>query len=402
MQLTAADSVVVGVAQRPVSRFPSLSGRIPELEGLRGIAILLVVIFHYIGGVEHAPLGYWTHRLLSALTVGWSGVDLFFILSGFLIGGILLDVRNCPHYFRPFYMRRVFRILPIYYLWTLIYAALIVGALWLLPGRFSAAPRGLLQVPIHLLFLQNMQFGIVPFPWPWFAVTWSLAVEEQFYLLAPPLIRFLSSRRLLFVLASTICLAPLLRFLVFQYWLPHNFAAMNLMPCRADALASGVLLAVAWRKDWFRAFLAAHRPLLQRTLLALFFGVGVSLWWLAHPLNIVTVAIGFTWLAMFYSCLLLVVLSHTQGWLAAVIRWSVLRWLGTISYCVYLIHLTINVLAHRILLHSPPQVYNEAGVGVTLLAAVLTLAVATLSWQYLEKPLIRLGHTYLYEEATLA
>jgi peptidoglycan/LPS O-acetylase OafA/YrhL len=216
------------------------------------------------------------------------------------------------------------------------------------------------------------------------------------------LIRFLSSRRLLFVLASTICLAPLLRFLVFQYWLPHNFAAMNLMPCRADALASGVLLAVAWRKDWFRAFLAAHRPLLQRTLLALFFGVGVSLWWLAHPLNIVTVAIGFTWLAMFYSCLLLVVLSHTQGWLAAVIRWSVLRWLGTISYCVYLIHLTINVLAHRILLHSPPQVYNEAGVGVTLLAAVLTLAVATLSWQYLEKPLIRLGHTYLYEEATLA
>jgi peptidoglycan/LPS O-acetylase OafA/YrhL len=402
MQLTAANPLVAAAAQKPVSSLPDLGGRIPELDGLRGLAILLVVIFHYIGGVEHAPLGFWIHRLLSALTVGWSGVDLFFILSGFLIGGILLDVRNCPHYFRPFYMRRVFRILPIYYLWTLIHAALIVGALWLLPGRFSAAPRDLLQVPIHLLFLQNMQFGMPPFPWLWFAVTWSLAVEEQFYLLAPPLIRFLSSRSLFFVLVATICLAPLLRFLVFQYWLPHTFAAMNLMPCRADALASGVLLAVAWRKDWFRAVLVKRRQLLQRALLVLLLGVGALLWWLAHPLNIVTVAIGFTWLAMFYSCLLLVVLSHTQGWVAAVMRWSVLRWLGAISYCVYVIHLTINMLAHRILLHAAPQVYNEAGLGVTLLAAVLTLAVATLSWRYFEKPLIRRGHTYLYEEAALA
>lgn len=401
MQLTAADPVVVTATQKPVNSLPVLGGRIPELDGLRGIAILLVVVFHYIGGVEHAPLGYWTHRLLSALTVGWSGVDLFFILSGFLIGGILLDARSCPHYFRPFYMRRVFRILPIYYSWTLIYAALIVGALWLLPGHFSAAPKDLLQVPLHLLFLQNMQYGMVPFPWLWFAVTWSLAVEEQFYLLAPPLIRFLSPRSLLSALVGTICLAPLLRFLVFQYWLPHTFAAMYLMPCRADALASGVLLALFWRKDWFRAFLVKRRLLFQRTLLVLLLGVGALLWWLAHPLNLVTVTIGFSWLAMFYSCLLLLVLSHTQGWVAGVMRWKFLRWLGTISYCVYVIHLAVNMLAHRILLRAMPQVYNEAGLGVTLLATVLTLGVATLSWRHFEKPLVRRGHMYLYEETTL-
>ena len=136
---------------------------------------------------------------------------------------------------------------------------------------------------------------------------------------------------------------------------------------------------------------------MQRGLLLLFFGVCALLWWLAHPLNIVAVTIGFSWLGLFYSCLLLAVLSHTQGWIAAVMRWSVLRAFGTVSYCVYVIHLAVNVLAHQILLHAPPQVYNLAGLGVTLLATVLTLAVAAVSWRFFEKPLIQLGHAYLYE-----
>ncbi len=381
----------------PTASSPS-SARIPELDGLRGLAISLVILAHYIGSVEHAPLGYWIHRLLSALTIGSSGVDLFFILSGFLIGGILLDARNCPHYFRPFYMRRVFRILPIYYLWTTIYAALVLGVLWHLPGYFSVAPRDLLQVPVHLLFLQNMQFGIAPFPWLWFAVTWSLAVEEQFYLVAPPLIRLLSSRNFLIVLAMTISLAPLLRFVVYQYWPPRRVEAVFLMPCRADALASGMLLALAWRKDGFRALLVKYRRNLQRALLFLFLGVGALLWWLAHPLNIVSATIGYSWIAMFYSCLLLVLLSHTQGWLAGMMRWSVLRFLGMVSYCVYMIHFAFNYLAHGLLLHAAPQVYNARGVGVSLLALGLTLAVATCSWRYFEQPLIRRGHSYAYAD----
>jgi peptidoglycan/LPS O-acetylase OafA/YrhL len=89
-------------------------GRIPELDGLRGLAILLVILCHYVGSADSRPLGAWAHRFLSAFSAGWSGVDLFFVLSGFLIGGILLDARGAPHYFRAFYMRTVFRI-PIYY-----------------------------------------------------------------------------------------------------------------------------------------------------------------------------------------------------------------------------------------------------------------------------------------------
>jgi peptidoglycan/LPS O-acetylase OafA/YrhL len=248
------------------------------------------------------------------------------------------------------------------------------------------------------LFLQNMRYTLTPFQRSWFSVTWSLAVEEQFYLLAPPLIRFLSLRRMVWVLTATIGLAPMLRFLVFRYVPEGNYAAVLTMPCRADALALGILIAMAWRKGEFRAFLEAHRLLLQRVLLGLLLGLGGLLWWLLRPINVVTILAGYTWLAFFYGCLLVVVLSQTQGWVAGVIRWKILRGLGVISYCVYIVHDTLNQLAHRILLHAAPQIYNAKGVGVTLLALVLTLVVANLSWHFFEKPLIARGHSYSYWE----
>ena len=347
--------VLDGVQEESLAGSPIIAGRIPEVDGLRGFAILLVIICHYVANADHARLGFWPHHLLSALMIGWSGVDLFFVLSGFLIGGILLDARAAPNYFRAFYMRRVHRILPIYYLWTLIYGALIAFALWLVPGRYPATSRDFLQIPIHLLFLQNMTYGLTPFQWKWFSVTWSLAVEEQFYLVAPPLIRFLSLRRIASALAATICAVPAIRFLVFRYLNEGYYVAVFTTPCRADALAFGMLLAIAWRTDSFRSFVNEHRLLLQRVLLALFLGVGGLLWWLVRPVNIVTVTIGYTWLAAFYTCLLVVVLSQPQGWVAAVSRWSVLRALGTISYCVYVIHLTFNQFSHQLLHANPPD-----------------------------------------------
>lgn len=382
--------------QAPARAGNSTGGRIPELDGLRGLAILLVIICHYVANAEHAALGYWPHHILSALTAGWSGVDLFFVLSGFLIGGLLLDARDSPRFFRAFYLRRVLRILPVYYLWIAIYVLLIAGALWVIPGRYAIAPRDLLQVPVQLFFLQNMQFGMPTFTWIWFVVTWSLAVEEQFYLVAPPLIRFVPLRRLVFALAATICLAPLLRFLVFRYWLPGTTAAAFLTPCRADGLAWGILLAAAWRQKWFGAWLKTHASVLQGTVLGLLAGVCALLWWLSHPSNRVTVTIGYSWLAIFYSGLMVLVLSQTGGWVAGVMRWKWLRKLGTVSYCVYIIHDAFNQLAHRILLHSEPEIYNLQGVGVTLLALALTLGVASVSWRYFEKPLIQRGHRYEY------
>src|SRR5260370_30559316 len=102
-----------------------LNRRIPELDGLRGLAILLVLVFHYISQEGVLPSGSFGDRLQRLVIMGWTGVDLFFVLSGFLIGGILMDVRGSPSYFKTFYIRRFFRIVPIYYLWIILYAALI-------------------------------------------------------------------------------------------------------------------------------------------------------------------------------------------------------------------------------------------------------------------------------------
>jgi peptidoglycan/LPS O-acetylase OafA/YrhL len=374
----------------------NLSGRIPELDGLRGLAILLVIFCHYIGNAGSAPLGFWLHRFFLAFTVGWSGVDLFFVLSGFLIGGILLEARNTPHYFRAFYMRRVFRILPIYYLWTLLFAITIILALNYFPGRFGIVSSDLLRVPVQLLFLQNFFIGMPRFTWIWFVVTWSLAVEEQFYLVAPPLIRFLSLRKFVALLAATVILAPLLRFMLFRYWAPDTYLCTYLMPCRADALACGMLLAVAWRNARCRQWIDSHAALLRRSLSVLFLGVGGLLWWLVHPVNAVTVTIGLTWLALFYSLLLLVAVSQPAGFIASVMRSRFLGWLGGISYCVYILHDALNFFAHAIFFRAEPQIYTLGGVAVSVLAILATLALASLSWHFFEKPLIKIGHTWSY------
>jgi peptidoglycan/LPS O-acetylase OafA/YrhL len=370
--------------------------RIPELDGLRGTAILLVILCHYVGNAEHAPLGIWLHRILAAFTAGWSGVDLFFVLSGFLIGGILLEVRESANYFRAFYIRRVFRILPIYYLWTLLFGGVVICAVTLFPGRLAVTQHDLLRIPVQLLFLQNIFIGMPHFTWTWFVVTWSLAIEEQYYLLAPPLIRFLSRRAFAAALVATILLAPLLRFMLFRYWAPGTYFASFLMPCRADALAWGMLLALAWRDERFRQRITSSGGFLRLIFVALLLGAGALLWWLSHPVNIVTVTIGYSWLAILYSAALLTAVSQRDSLLARCMRWKWLGWLGGISYCVYILHDAFNFFAHRLLLHAEPQLYNVRGVGVSLFALAVTLVVASLSWRYFEKPLIRRGHTYSY------
>jgi peptidoglycan/LPS O-acetylase OafA/YrhL len=372
------------------------SPRIPELDGLRGLAILLVILDHYIASASNAKLGPWPHRALSLFTVGWSGVDLFFVLSGFLIGGILLDARESPTYFRTFYLRRVCRILPVYYTWILLYALTVAWVLWQSPGWLGISASSFKPALTQILFLQNIPGRTQAYAWAWFGVTWSLAVEEQFYLIAPPLIRFLSARRLFFALLGTICAAPILRVMVSQIWMPGTTAEKILMPCRADALAFGILLAMAWRSDSVRRFLEANAVLLKRMLLGLLGGVLALLWWLLHPSSLVGASIGYTWIALFFACLLVVTLTQERSWIARVMRTPMLRWLGTISYCVYILHYAFNLLMHRLILHGSPEIFDAQGVGVSVLALMLTIGVASLSWRYFERPLIGRGHAYSY------
>ena len=178
-----------------MQRERDFSHRVPELDGIRGMAILVVVIFHWVTLEAQSIL---PERIENVLSFGWSGVDLFFVLSGFLIGGILFDARDSSNYFKVFYMRRFYRIVPLYgaiCLTTLvIYYAHLSTHAWLFRG-----PK--LPWYSYLTFAQNVWMVKLHTLGYWqLAVTWSLAVEEQFYLTLPFVIRFTSRKTLPYVL----------------------------------------------------------------------------------------------------------------------------------------------------------------------------------------------------------
>ena len=229
------------------------SDRVPVLDGIRGIAVLLVMIFHFWIVAFSGGNLLWERIYDDVAGMGWIGVDLFFVLSGFLITGILYDSRDSLHYFRVFYGRRTVRIFPLYY------AAL---AIFFLVGPFVLAR-------VYRPALADMQSGAIVklFAWTyllnwyegfkgWGAVAhplqhfWSLSVEEQFYLIWPFLILKLERRRMMGVCIGLMMLALTLRAAL--YWLHFPFAAYTWTICRADSLAIGALVALAARNadDW--------------------------------------------------------------------------------------------------------------------------------------------------------
>jgi peptidoglycan/LPS O-acetylase OafA/YrhL len=377
------------------------SRRIPELDGLRGVAILLVVCLHYVAESGGGAFGSFLYRFKQVFRLGWSGVDLFFVLSGFLIGGILLQARESENYYKIFYTRRLHRIFPIYYAWILLYFLIrTAGSHWI-PNSMPTATAGIGHIPVYLLFLQNFIFmPIGTFDWYWLALMWSLAVEEQFYLVAPILIRSLSKVSLIVTLCSTVVLAPVLRELIYRFTSRSYAYWYTLMPCRADALAIGMLVAIAWKMDEIRSFLLARKQSVYKVLVFFSCGIPILLKYFPGPSYHFTVVWGYSWLAFFYVTLLLAILVDPNGKLGRLMRSRWLMRLGGVSYCVYLIHFPINGILHTVLLGSRPSIATLSGVSVTFLAAVLTFGLAILSWQHLEGPMVRRGHRYKYSPRT--
>jgi len=325
-------------------------------------------------------------------------VDLFFVLSGFLIGGILLDAKSSENYFSVFYRRRFFRIVPAYMavLGLSLLHILLLRVDWtprfefLLEGK--ALPQSL--VP-YLLFVQNF----------WMAAsksahaidgTWSLAVEEQFYLTLPLLVRFLSLRQLARTAVFVIIGAPVLRVILMLVWPEYAWARFVLMPCRADALMCGVLGAIVLRDGNWRAWIESRRRLFRVLLFVL--GAGLALLTLRSPgvLDRGMQIGGLTWLAMFYACVLIYTLSFRSGWLGCVFRVRWLGWLGGIAYGVYLFHMFALGAIFGAFRGREASIEGFSDFLIVLLALVLTLVVCRLSWTYFEKPLVKLGHRTSY------
>jgi peptidoglycan/LPS O-acetylase OafA/YrhL len=372
--------------------------RIPALDGLRGIAILMVLLWH--GIFEGHSNSRIVSKLLLLGSLSWSGVDLFFVLSGFLIGGILLDAKQSPRYFSTFYARRAYRILPLYWVVLGIY----FFSRYVLPGFGHWLGFDFLQIPAwcFLIFAQNFWMaqagefgagGLNP--------TWSLAIEEQFYLTIPWIVRKLSRTHLVLVLSCVVLSAPLLRTLLFLLFRHGRFAALVLMPCRADVLSLGVLSAALMRDPRSWNVVVAHNSFLFRIAALLV----LPLAWLSYKgfegNSVQIVTFGYSLVAIFYTCCLLIALSSKAGILQRALTNIRLRRFGEIAYCTYLIHMPLLHLAYKIIssLFRGASFRHSGGARMLLADLVgygLTLVFAKLSWHFLEQPMLRKGRRFDY------
>ncbi|MGA3294709.1 MAG: acyltransferase [Candidatus Acidiferrales bacterium] len=387
------------VAPPPVAVAAKPAFHVDQLDGLRGLAALFAVTFHYLAGLGV----HWraVAAFQSFLGVSPVSVDTFFILSGFLIGSILLRAKDSPNYYKTFYMRRVYRILPLYYAWIALYVAL-----FLIRGGWGLTRPAGYATPFvfasFVLMVQNFFPSIIESTYI-VAPTWSLALEEHFYLIAPFCVRRFSRRALGRLLAGVIVLAPLFRALIFSFgghddaW--RQVATYTWTPCHADALALGVLLAIAWGSLEKRTWLCDYSRLLPWAMLALT-GIALALGHLdraqvAHA-NILNASLGRSAVEVSGLCLLIFVLVRPEGRFCGLLRTRFLRETGKVSYCLYVVHWGMLWMVSRFLFHrtfgSSPWVDSTTA----LIALGLSYLVSLMSWQFLEHPFIRRAHRYTF------
>jgi len=230
------------------------------------------------------------------------------------------------------------------------------------------------------------------------SITWSLAIEEQFYLTLPAVIRFVRASLLPYMFVAGILAAPILR-IALIIWRPQARTALYvLLPCRMDALLLGVLAAYLFRKPGFAERMYSCRKSLW--MLFTFLAAGLVYFTSTSSFtSIPTASMGYDWLALFYLTALILALVDPRSWLARMLRWRWLMALGTIAYGTYLFHYVIYGLCMTYLRGHGSVMENFPDLAVTLLAYALTILLTTISWRSLEKPIVRWGHRLHYKPA---
>ena len=247
------------------------------------------------------PEGSIASFLQRLVVLGGTGVNLFFVLSGFLIGGILLDAKDSSRYFSTFYARRLFQIVPVYYAWILAYIVVVAfgGKFLVALSHSGIMPRLDFQIYDHFLFLQNFYLDqLHGLAGTWFDHTWSLAVEEQFYLVIPLLVWFLSKKALKIFLFCVVLFEPLPRIALFKSGYLSAGLIGQLTVTRADVLAVGVLAAMYWREESSRAWLQKNAGWIYLALGALFLCVAALWKWVPYQRPFAMQVVGFTAIAL--------------------------------------------------------------------------------------------------------
>ena len=349
-----------------------LPEHIPALDGLRAVAILFVL-------TSHTDRPGTTDQVF---IFGWTGVDLFFVLSGFLITRILLASRGSERYFRNFYARRILRIWPVYFgVLLFVYALEHYG---FLRNAETAWSWIALASFVQNFYVAAFGWGAIP---DWLGPTWSLAIEEQFYLVWPFLVRKFDIATLKRLCLFVIFVAPPVRAAVSHYS-RHEDLPFLLTFCRMDSLSFGTLLALSFWSGDFRFVRWMKR--LAIPALALFV-------LLANFANLqLRETMLYSLLAIFFAGTLACCLSAQSGFSVLLVRFcslALLRFVGKISFCLYLVHIAVFAIAashpaQRFLVHIPG--YYALGwtqVGINWLASI---GLASLSWYLYESPILKL------------
>lgn len=345
--------------------------RLPALDALRGIAILIVLVHHYVPEQFKPPLF-------------WSGVDLFFVLSGFLITDILLKNRDASNYYQTFYLRRGARILPLYWLLLLVF----VLVTRLEPEMLGASSSKHLPFWSYITFTQNFLYAARNF-WrdPWLDVTWSLALEEQFYIFLSLSVRNLNKKHLAWLSVFLILLAPILRLVT-----DAPLASYQLPLHRADALMLGVLIAILWQSPKARVFFHAHKRFFVWALPFFFAGIA----YLFRTEAGIGLPVPHFFLAFFYSNLLILALVSLPEKPGPVFGSKIFIWLGLRSYGIYLLHKPLRLVFAAFL--SGLSVSLDP-ITSTLLVCVFLGVAAELSFRLIEKPMMNWGHQFKYQQS---
>jgi peptidoglycan/LPS O-acetylase OafA/YrhL len=358
---------------------------IPEVDGLRAVAILAVLVTHLWG----YPAGWPLVNQLAA--TGWAGVDLFFVLSGYLITGILWDARQAPHYFRNFYVRRVLRIFPVYYLLLLIVFILLPLAH---PSASLDSVRS--QWRFYVFYFANVSLAIHGWNLFLLDITWSLSVEEQFYVLWPAIVRHLDARRMLWLCTILIVGTPLLRTLLMSGARMNWRWSYMMTFLRADSFAWGAALAVGLREGLVDA--RKLRPVAIGTLAIL---APMLLFLIAngrfHRDSMLVGTIGYSLIALVSTSLLVTALAPGK---CARLMFSSrpMRHIGKVSYGMYIYHplclMVAGTAMARTGLSATGTTSAVGAAGKLVGMTVVTWVVATMSFRYFEQPLLRLKHRF--------
>jgi len=357
-------------------------GHIQELDGLRAIGIIVIIFAHMWPYPRHGAAKLWE--------LSWVLMDMFFVLSGFLIAGILLDSRSRSDYYRSFYTRRALRILPVYYLLiTILTCATFIHGTGYLYGEITALHKWGSSW-WYFVYLGNVPTAITgkgPIAARGsFGPLWSLQIEEQFYLLFPLLVYRLKLRTLACTLIGLACFSTLLRIVLYCLYPANTLVQYVLLPCRMEGLALGALIAIRFRMGPWDL---SKKKLTFMAIASMAITCVCGAWSgydFTTPFNR---TIGFLISPIACAYVVLWLIRFRASRLTTCMRLTPFYHLSKISYGAYLFHVPVAVVLVAI---SAPLGAGALGHGYLKVVTVfiLTVILASFSWHFFESPLVGL------------